>query len=78
MSEIVNDIWIDRITTEYLDYDKLEEVNLITGIDTQHEVNYVDLSEFDEHPELSKYVNPKRYMALQDKLVDYIVFRLDS
>lgn len=78
MSEIINNVWIDKVATQYVGCNEMEEVNMITGIDPQHEVNYVDLSEFETHRELMNYLtDSNKLFLLKNKQIDYIVFRLD-
>lgn len=74
---IVNGVWIDKISVVYLDGDKMEEVNMITGIDTLHEVNFVDKSEFEDKEELRRYVDKIVLNSIMNKDIDYVVFRLD-
>lgn len=76
--EIINDCVTVRITTVYLDPDAMEQVNLITGLGTFNEVNFVDYSVFEIHPELIEFVkNKDKITLLKNKTVDYILFRLD-
>ena len=76
--EIVNNCIVDRITTVYLDPDEMEAVNSITGLSPFNEVNFVDYSVFEIHPELIYFLeNIQELFLLKSKQVDYIVFRLD-
>lgn len=78
MSRIISSVFIDRIAMQYLDIDSMEKVNTITGIDQDHEVNFVDKSVFEEHQQLKEYVeNKNKLILLQKGKIDYIVFRLD-
>lgn len=74
---IVNGVWVDKINVVYLDGDKMEEVNMITGIDILHEVNFVDKSEFEDKEELRRYVDKVVLNSIMNKDIDYVVFRLD-
>lgn len=78
MSEIINRVWIDRIAVVYLEPNKMEEVNLLSDIYPNHEVNFVDKSTFEYTPKLKDYIDDSVYKVLINGDIDYIVFRLDD
>lgn len=78
MSEWTNDILVDKIAYVYLEPNEMEEVNLITGIDPFHEVNFIDKSVL-ENTEVGKYIDSKaKILALIEGKIDYLCIRLDT
>lgn len=77
MSKIVNGVWVDKITVVYLNADDMETVNLLTSRYPDHEVNFVDKSEFEDKVILRRYVDEVVLNSIMNKDIDYVVFRLD-
>ena len=69
---------IDKVITSLQDVESMQEINLITGLEFDSTDNWVDLSTFDENPELKKYVKDYEFDALQNGEADYIAFRFDD
>ncbi|MBQ7764304.1 hypothetical protein IJ384_02920 [bacterium] len=69
---------IDKVITSLQDVESMQEINLITGLEFDSTDNWVDLSAFDENPELKKYVKDYEFDALQNGEADYIAFRFDD
>lgn len=78
MSKILDGVWVDKITVVYLNADDMETVNLLTSRYPDHEVNFVDKSEFEEIEELKGYVDELVFNAIMYKDLDYVVFRFDE
>lgn len=77
MSNIINKVWIDSIAVVYLEPNEMEEVNLLSDIFPDHEVNFVDLSTVECNPKIKDYIEDEVYEVLANGTIDYIVFRLD-
>ena len=69
---------IDKVITSLQDADNMQEINIITGLDMCKTDNWVDLSTFEENPELKKFVTTDELKALKNKDADYIAFRFDE
>ena len=69
---------IDKVITSLQDAENMQEINIITGLDMCKTDNWVDLSTFEENPELKKYINDYEFDALQNGNADYIAFRFDD
>ena len=69
---------INKVITSLQDAYKMEEINLITGLDLCKTDNWVDLSTFEENPELQQFISEDELTALRNKNADYIAFRLDN
>ena len=78
MSNIVNGVWVDKITVVYLNAEDMETVNILTSRYPDHEVNFVDKSEFEDIEELKKYVDKEVLNSIMNKDIDYVVFRFDE
>lgn len=78
MSKILDGVLVDKITIVYLDADDMEAVNLLTIGYPDHEVNFVDKSNFEEIEELKEYVDEAVFNAIMHKDLDYVVFRFDE
>ena len=48
---------IDKVITSLQDADNMQEINLITGLDMCATDNWVDLSTFEENPELQQFIS---------------------
>lgn len=69
---------INKVITSLQDADNMQEINTITGLDMFKTDNWVDLSEFEDNPELRKFVSDSEYDALLNGEANYIVFRFDD
>ena len=69
---------IDKVITSLQDADNMQEINLITGLDMCSTDNWVDLSTFEENPELQQFISADELKALKNKDADYIAFRFDD
>lgn len=69
---------IDKVITSLQDADNMQEINLITGLDMCSTDNWVDLSTFEENPELQQFISADELKALRNKDADYIAFRFDD
>ena len=69
---------INKVITSLQDAYKMEEINLITGLDLCKTDNWVDLSTFEENPELQQFISEDELTALRNKDADYIAFRFDE
>lgn len=69
---------INKVITSLQDAYKMEEINLITGLDLCKTDNWVDLSTFEENPELQQFISEDEITALRNKDADYIAFRFDD
>ncbi len=69
---------INKVITSLQDAYKMEEINLITGLDLCKTDNWVDLSTFEENPELQQFISEDEITALRNKDADYIAFRFDE
>lgn len=68
---------INKVITSRQEPDDMETINEITGINVFDTDNWCDLGEFEEYPELRKYIEDEEYQALKDGKADYIAFRID-
>ena len=66
---------IDKVITSLQDADNMQEINLITGLDMCATDNWVDLSTFEENPELQQFISEDELKALRNKDADFIAFR---
>ena len=69
---------IDKVITSLQDAYNMQEINLITGLDMCSTDNWVDLSTFEENPELQQFISEDELTALRNKNADYIAFRFDD
>ena len=69
---------IDKVITSLQDAYNMQEINLITGLDLCKTDNWVDLSTFEENPELQQFISEDELTALRNKDADYIAFRFDD
>ncbi len=68
----------DKVITSLQDWEDMEEINTITGLNIFSTDNWVDIGEFEEHPELKKFITEEELTALTNGNADYIAFRLDD
>ena len=68
---------INKVITSLQNADNMQEINLITGLDMLNTDNWVDLSTFEENPQLKKYVEDYEFDSLQNGEADFIAFRSD-
>ena len=68
---------IFKVITNYKEWEKMEEINNITGVEPFDTDNWCDMDQFELHPELKKYVSEEEFEALKNGQTDYIAFRID-
>ncbi len=68
---------INKVITSFQDVDSMENINILTGLDEFSTGNWCDLGEFEEIPELNKFITEEELLALKDNSAEYIAFRLD-
>lgn len=70
-------MYINRVITNSQDVESMENINILTGLDEFSTDNWCDLGQFEEVPELRKFITDEEFQALKDKSAEYIVFRMD-
>ncbi len=70
-------MYINRVITSSQDVESMENINILTGLDEFSTDNWCDLGQFEEVPELRKFITDEEFQALKDKSAEYIVFRMD-
>lgn len=75
--ELNTPVRFDRVVTVLLDHDDLEEVNNLTGNNEFETDNWCDDEEFARVQTLYNYITKEQAIALINKQIDYIAFRLD-
>lgn len=68
---------VDKVITSLQKSDAMEQINTITDINVFATDNWVNLSTFEDNPELKDFVSDYEYDALQNGDADYIAFRID-
>ena len=69
---------IFKVITSYKEWEDMEEINNITGVEPFDTDNWCDMDQFELHPELKKYVSEEEFEALKKGQTDYIAFRIDD
>ena len=70
-------MYINKVITSFQDVESMENINILTGLDEFSTDNWCDLGQFEEVPELRKFITDEEFQALKDKSAEYIVFRMD-
>lgn len=70
-------MYINKVITSLQEPDNMEKINTITGLNVFDTDNWCDLSQFEDTPELKKFVTDEEFQALKDRKADYIAFRID-
>lgn len=78
MIKYIDDCEVCTISTQYLDIDDMEDVNKLTGLSPEHEINFIDKSIITEYPSICEFIQPERLRLLMQEKIDYIAFRLDN
>lgn len=68
---------INKVIFSWQDPDDMEEINTITTIDPFRECNCCDYSNFEQYPQLKKFISDEELQALKNGDADYIAFRID-
>ena len=71
-------MYIYRVIQSLQDFEDMEEINFITGINQFETDNWCDLSEFEDYPQLCKFVENDAIEALKNNECDYIIFRINK
>ena len=78
MIKYVDDCAVSTISMQFLDIDDMEDVNKITGISPEHEINFIDKDIINDYPKVCEFIDPNRLRLLMQGKIDYIAFRLDN
>ncbi len=70
-------MYINKVITSLQEPDNMEKINTITGLNVFDTDNWCDLSQFEDIPELKKFIREEEFLALKDRKADYIAFRID-
>lgn len=70
-------MYIYKVITSSQEPDNMERINTITGLNVFDTDNWCDLSQFEDTPELKKFITDEEFKALNEGKADYIAFRID-
>lgn len=69
---------IDKVVTVLCNWEDMQEINELTGIDEFATDNWCDKTDFIENKDLCNYIGNDEFKAIMNNEIDYIAFRVDG